>query len=52
MKLTDEDIKSILKLLTPKEFLEKFINTKVSITNKQLTRLIQMKNGERETYDE
>lgn len=43
MKLTDEDIKNILKILSTREFIDKIFGTKVSVTNKQLTKLVQKK---------
>ena len=43
MKLTDEDIKNILKLLSVREFFERFTNSKATITNKQRNRLVQKK---------
>lgn len=44
MKLTDKDIKSILKMFTPKEIINKFINGGARLTSKQLDLLIQLKN--------
>lgn len=46
MKITDRDIKSMLKMFTPNEILNKFINGGARLTSKQLELLIQLKNGE------
>ena len=46
MKLTDEDIKSILKVLSAKKLLKKYIDNKVKLSSKQLDLLIKLKNEE------
>lgn len=43
MKLTDEDIKNILKILSTREFIDTIFGTKIKVTNKQLTKLVQKK---------
>ena len=43
MKLTDEDVKNILKILSTREFIDKLVGSKVSVTHKQLTKLLQKK---------
>jgi hypothetical protein len=43
MKLTDEDIKNIMKILSTREFIDKICGAKVSVTNKQLAKLVQKK---------
>lgn len=43
MKLTDENIKSILKVLSTRELFEKVSTSKAIITNKQINRLTQKK---------
>lgn len=43
MKITDRDIKSMLKMFTPNEILQKFINGGAKLTSKQLEDLIKMK---------
>ena len=44
MKLTDRDIKSILKVFSAKELIRKYIDNKVKLSSKQLDLLIQLKN--------
>ena len=51
MKLTDRDIKSILKILSANELLQKYIDGEVRLLSSQLNKLIEIKNGEREKYD-
>ena len=51
MKLTDRDIKSILKILTANELLKKYIDGEVKLVSNQLNKLIEMKNGERDKYE-
>ena len=46
MKLTDRDIKSILKVLSAKQLLNKYIERKVILSSKQLDYLIDLKNKE------
>ena len=50
MKLTDEEIITILKAFNPKEVLDKYMGGIISLTAKQSNRLIKMKNGERENF--
>lgn len=45
MKITDRDIKSILKVFTPTEILKKYIDGGIRLTSKQLDKLIEMKSG-------
>ena len=44
MKLTDRDITSILKVLTAKELLRKYIERKIILSKEQLNRLVFIKN--------
>lgn len=46
MKLTDRDIKSILKVFSASKLLKKYIDNKVKLSSKQLDLLIQLKNEE------
>ena len=43
MKITDRDIKSMLKMFAPNEILNKFINGGARLTSKQLEELIKLK---------
>lgn len=51
MKLTDREIKIILKILSANELLQKYIDGKIKLVSEQLNKLIEMKNGERDKYD-
>jgi len=46
MKITNEDLQSMLKMFTPKEILNKYINGGARLTSKQLEYLIKLKNEE------
>ena len=48
MKITDRDIKSMLKMFTPNEILNKFINGGSRLTSKQLEELIKLKEEKNE----
>ena len=50
--LVHKDIKSNLKLMAPSELLKKYMYGEISISSEQVTKLIEMKNGEREKYDD
>lgn len=45
IKITDKDIKSMLKMFTPNEILNKFINGGERLTSKQLDELINLRDG-------
>lgn len=45
LKITDRDIKSMLKMFTPNEILNKFINGGERLTSKQLDELIELRDG-------
>lgn len=51
MKLTDRDIKSILKILTANELLQKYIDGEIRLMSSQLNKLIEIKNGEKDKYE-
>ena len=52
MKLTDKDIKSILKILTPNELLKRYIDGTVRLTSKQIQDLIDKRDGKKEVKSE
>lgn len=49
MKITDEDLKSMLKMFTPSDILNKFIaNGKRILTVKQIELLFELRDGKKE----
>ena len=53
MKITDEDLESILKMFTPSDILNKFIaNGKRCLTTKQLDYLFELRDGKKEEKNE
>lgn len=51
MKLTDRDIKSILKVMSAARLLEIYINRKITLTSKQVDYLIKLKNEEERLFE-
>lgn len=52
IKITDRDIKSMLKMFTPNEILNKFINGGARLTSKQIEDLIELRDGKKEGKNE
>ena len=52
MKLTDKDIKSILKVLTPNQLLKRYIDGDIRLTSKQIQELIDKRDGKKEVKNE
>ena len=52
IKITDRDIKSVLKMFTPNEVLNKFINGGARLTSKQIEDLIELRDGKKEGKNE
>ena len=52
IKITDRDIKSVLKMFTPNEVLNKFINGGARLTSKQIEDLSELRYGKKEGKNE
>lgn len=53
MKITDEDLNSMLKMFTPSDILNKFIaNGKRSLTVKQIDFLFELRDGKKDEEKE
>ena len=53
MKITDEDLKSMLKMFTPSDILNKFIaNGKRILTIKQIETLFELRDGKKDEEKE
>lgn len=52
IKITDKDVKSMLKMFTPNDILNKFINGGTRLTSKQIDDLMDLRDGKKEGKNE
>lgn len=52
IKITDKDVKSMLKMFTPNDILNKFINGGARLTSKQIDDLMDLRDGKKEGKNE